>query len=558
MDPSASSPIGLNLEPMSGVGGAAYSDPHGFLEEMTPNMCSVILINFKANLLQGFSQSFRGRAKLHLDCPKTNMLVTLRKSTFFCFVCFVLGPCQFTLSSLDGEAHAAQEALSRFPGLTRLDSSNSITVNVPGSHMKDRLDPKHYGAIPQKLAQRKAELKSMEIEDRAIKDSIIYMSGLQFDDMKMRLVELHNALKVYVEARVFRLSGKGSAFTGLLPKTNLEGPNASSHGSRTTQFPKEEPSPETGSQRRKSARKSKIIELIGNTLPFDKFSSRIIAHQENHGGVSTTGQTGVQDSLGGSGTQLGKMVMHSGRVRGELAGDELIVRGIWMMKAYEFGTPWRKGSLNLGPGALELPPRQKESLSRIFYEPTIFWETTFIPMDYSLQISLKALHPKYHSAIVYLAVRATINAAPLELSQALMRTPDMDHRGNYKSHSVVDLIAELTKFFQEPLVRELSDETMIDREQIPTIFPKQMQYMRSYLRFFHKQYENPAGFKYSIKDTAFIKMGQGRSSKNASLRQWIRDVPLILFPHVGWRDRLGLQRSPNIKYNLWMCEHSNF
>ncbi|KAI7966211.1 hypothetical protein MJO29_001959 [Puccinia striiformis f. sp. tritici] len=348
---------------MSGVG-AAYSDPHGFLEEMTPNMYSVILINFKANLLQGFSQSFRGRAKLHLDCPKTNMLVTLRKSTFFCFVCFVLGPCQFTLSSLDGEAHAAQEALSRFPGLTRLDSSNSITVNVPGSHMKDRLDPKHYGAIPQKLAQRKAELKSMEIEDRAIKDSIIYMSGLQFDDMKMRLVELHNALKVYVEARVFRLSGKGSAFTGLLPKTNLEGPkyaptlvplhsSASSHGSRTTQFPKEEPSPETGSQRRKSARKSKIIELIGNTLPFDKFSSRIIAHQENHGGVSTTGQTGVQDSLGGSGTQLGKMVMHSGRVRGELAGDELSI---------------------------------KESLSRIFYEPTIFWETTFIPMDYSLQM----------------------------------------------------------------------------------------------------------------------------------------------------------------------------
>ncbi|KAI9618205.1 hypothetical protein H4Q26_012558 [Puccinia striiformis f. sp. tritici PST-130] len=228
------------------------------------------------------------------------MLVTLRKSTFFCFVCFVLGPCQFTLSSLDGEAHAAQEALSRFPGLTRLDSSNSITVNVPGSHMKDRLDPKHYGAIPQNwhkgkfgiishlvwplgsflslpplksyLVPNVAELKSMEIEDRAIKDSIIYMSGLQFDDMKMRLVELHNALKVYVEARVFRLSGKGSAFTGLLPKTNLEGPkyaptlvplhsSASSHGSRTTQFPKEEPSPETSSQRGQSARKLKILDL---------------------------------------------------------------------------------------------------------------------------------------------------------------------------------------------------------------------------------------------------------------------------------------------------------
>ncbi|KAI7961396.1 hypothetical protein MJO28_001885 [Puccinia striiformis f. sp. tritici] len=602
------------------------------------------------------------------------MLVTLRKSTFFCFVCFVLGPCQFTLSSLDGEAHAAQEALSRFPGLTRLDSSNSITVNVPGSHMKDRLDPKHYGAIPQKLAQRKAELKSMEIEDRAIKDSIIYMSGLQFDDMKMRLVELHNALKVYVEARVFRLSGKGSAFTGLLPKTNLEGPkyaptlvplhsSASSHGSRTTQFPKEEPSPETGSQRRKSARKSKIIELIGNTLPFDKFSSRIIAHQENHGGVSTTGQTGVQDSLGGSGTQLGKMVMHSGRVRGELAGDELsIVRRhmddesirIWNSveeRLAEFGS----GSTRIAtPSEGEfiadflrtyyllgdyvythgLLPANVIAKMKLFNFPTLadrinlyiralcrahdyyFDEaSSVIPQMEFLTTgrsvahfhrSLKALHPKYHSAIVYLAVRATINAAPLELSQglsrgsfswlcagfvqltffnraehlssALMRTPDMDHRGTIKSHSVVDLIRELTKFFHEPLVRELSDEvrvefqivfymldfidrylqpiikTMIDREQIPTIFPKQMQYMRSYLRFFHKQYENPAGFKYSIKDTAFIKMGQGRSSKNASLRQWIRDVPLILFPHVGWRDRLGLQRSPNIKYNLWMCE----
>ncbi|KAI9618206.1 hypothetical protein H4Q26_012559 [Puccinia striiformis f. sp. tritici PST-130] len=180
---------------------------------------------------------------------------------------------------------------------------------------------------------------------------------------------------------------------------------------------------------------------------------------------------------------------------------------------------------------------------------------------------LNPLHPKYHSAIVYLAVRATINAAPLELSQglsrgsfswlcagfvqltffnraehlssALMRTPDMDHRGNYKSHSVVPS----------------TDHQDDDRQGAdPNNFPKQMQYMRSYLRFFHKQYENPAGFKYSIKDTAFIKMGQGRSSKNASLRQWIRDVPLILFPHVGWRDRLGLQRSPNIKYNLWMCE----
>ncbi|KAH9472262.1 hypothetical protein Pst134EA_002885 [Puccinia striiformis f. sp. tritici] len=493
------------------------------------------------------------------------------------------------------------------------------------------------------------ELNSMKIENMEIKDRISWMvspwrslQGMRFD-----LKLLHSALMTHVQDRVFRLSGKGSRFSSLQLVTNIEGPQHT-----PTVVPLM-----TG---RRSSRKSKIIGLIRNKLQLDTLISRIPSYLQNHGGVSTNGQTIVQNSVGGSENQLGKMVIHGGRLRGELHGDELsVVKGL--ISSDECIPIWNSLQRQVLAFATEGPkftPRQADSLVEIlqsyyllgdyiytygllpasfiksmaiFRFPTIahvlstyvkalcarnrdyFDESdSVIPQMEFLTTarsvahfhrSLKALPARYHFFVVYLALWTTLNHAPFyfvqdppsgsfsqvcapfrelpfvnrarRLSRELVKTPDMDYRSNIKSLSAVTAIEDLAKFFHAPPRATRSDldrvefqmvfyildfvdkyfqpiiKTMIHRKEISPIFPEQLEYMRGYLRFFHHRTENPASFGFSKQDRAFLKMYLGWAHQDASLREWIKTVPLTLLPHVGWSDCFGILREQ--KYNLWMC-----
>ncbi|KAI7961774.1 hypothetical protein MJO28_002263 [Puccinia striiformis f. sp. tritici] len=163
-----------------------------------------------------------------------------------------------------------------------------------------------------------------------------------------------------------------------------------------------------------------------------------------------------------------------------------------------------------------------------------------------------------------------------KFSLALSKAPDMKYRDEDENGSIVNLIDELIKFFQDPPRELLSDKERIEfqiifysldfldnyfqpimvamarRQMIPPLFRKQLDYMRSFLRFFQKQFQDPSVFRYLTQDQTFMKMHRDRDVENESLRQWIETVPLTLFRDIGWSDRFGIRRSP--RFTIWMCK----
>ncbi|KAI7961773.1 hypothetical protein MJO28_002262 [Puccinia striiformis f. sp. tritici] len=162
------------------------------------------------------------------------------------------------------------------------------------------------------------------------------------------------------------------------------------------------------------------------------------------------------------------------------------------------------------------------------------------------------------------------------LSSALRTAPDMTYRAQDGSLSVVNLIDDMIKFFQDPPRLLLSDKERIEfqiifysldffdkyfhpilnamtrRRMISPLFTQQLDYMRSFLKFFPNQFQDPSLYQYFKQDQPFMKMYRDRSADNESLRQWIKTVPLALFPHIKMPSRFGIRRSP--KFSMWMCD----
>ncbi|KAI7966601.1 hypothetical protein MJO29_002349 [Puccinia striiformis f. sp. tritici] len=153
----------------------------------------------------------------------------------------------------------------------------------------------------------------------------------------------------------------------------------------------------------------------------------------------------------------------------------------------------------------------------------------------------------------------------------------MDYRARDEYLSVVSLIDDMIKFFQDPPRGELpTDKDRVEfqiifysldffdkyfqpimgamkrTQMIPQLFEQQLDYMRSFLKFFQNQLQDPSLYQYFKKDRTFMKMYRDRSAENESLRQWIKIVPLTLFYDIKIPSLFGIRRSP--KFSMWMCK----
>ncbi|KAI9609947.1 hypothetical protein H4Q26_006938 [Puccinia striiformis f. sp. tritici PST-130] len=173
--------------------------------------------------------------------------------------------------------------------------------------------------------------------------------------------------------------------------------------------------------------------------------------------------------------------------------------------------------------------------------------------------------------------RGTFFNVARQLSSALREAPDMDYRARDEYLSVVSLIDDMIKFFQDPPRGELpTDKDRVEfqiifysldffdkyfqpimgamkrTQMIPQLFEQQLDYMRSFLKFFQNQLQDPSLYQYFKKDRTFMKMYRDRSAENESLRQWIKIVPLTLFYDIKIPSLFGIRRSP--KFSMWMCK----
>ncbi|KAH9471885.1 hypothetical protein Pst134EA_002518 [Puccinia striiformis f. sp. tritici] len=172
---------------------------------------------------------------------------------------------------------------------------------------------------------------------------------------------------------------------------------------------------------------------------------------------------------------------------------------------------------------------------------------------------------------------ATFFNVARRLSSALREAPDMDYRDRDEYLSVVSLIDDMIKFFQDPPRGELpTDKDRVEfqiifysldffdkyfqpimgamkrTQMIPQLFEQQLDYMRSFLRFFQNQLQDPSLHQYFKQDRTFMKMYRNRSAENKSLRRWIKTVPLNLFPDIKMPSRFGIPRPP--EFSMWMCK----
>ncbi|KAI9618211.1 hypothetical protein H4Q26_012564 [Puccinia striiformis f. sp. tritici PST-130] len=147
------------------------------------------------------------------------------------------------------------------------------------------------------------------------------------------------------------------------------------------------------------------------------------------------------------------------------------------------------------------------------------------------------------------------------LAERLTKTPELDYRADEGDLQRIDLIEDLIDFFQDPPRTSLSDQERLEFQLIFMFWIlKQLEYMRSYLKFHQTRSRDPVAYSKSVKQETFSMMFNDKSRENEDLRQWIRTVPLALFHQNSWLDRLGFgpldcfgfRRPPNL--NLWMGE----
>ncbi|KAA1069198.1 hypothetical protein PGT21_015951 [Puccinia graminis f. sp. tritici] len=138
------------------------------------------------------------------------------------------GADQLVLSALNTEAHlAVQGSVNTLPGVPHVESGSAIVTgaSVEENRKVKLVQPKQYGIIPDGVAERTAEKKSMKEERVAIKDLIKSLKetpGKESSEIPTQLEALHLLLSIPTFHRVLRLSGINPSFDFLLPKLSTE------------------------------------------------------------------------------------------------------------------------------------------------------------------------------------------------------------------------------------------------------------------------------------------------------------------------------------------------
>ncbi|KAH9464441.1 hypothetical protein Pst134EA_002888 [Puccinia striiformis f. sp. tritici] len=572
-------------------------------------------------------------------------------SIYLCITWHVLAG-RLALSSLNAEAHAAMDSANRLPGFAHINTRGAIVIQRIETNGEKQGD--HDSGIPEELAERKAELKSMEMEGNQLKNQIRSLSvpGISAPSLqvKSQLEELYDVLMTPIQDRIFRLSGLGSSTTSVTGKTSTETPehatsalipSSNSRDLAITQILDDENLPTTTSRDRRS-----------------------------------TSPKSLKAHVDAIGISLEKLGIQSSRIKGELDGVELehvkdILdherRKIWTsletkLINFESWSPrWRRTPVNqaemefkleflrslflLGDFIHKYKLLSAKSFDKIklfnvecvlantqsytelllYIEGNKFFdeaETVIPQIDFittsptfkHFHRSIKALPTQYHIYLVYGVLQALTYHGPryfddskLEasygfshvcegfrepqflvgaqhLAERLTKTPELDYRADEGDLQRIDLIEDLIDFFQDPPRTSLSDqerlefqlifyvldfvdkyyqpiiEAMERRQELRLLFRKQLEYMRSYLKFHQTRSRDPVAYSKSVKQETFSMMFNDKSRENEDLRQWIRTVPLALFHQNSWLDRLGFgpldcfgfRRPPNL--NLWMGE----
>ncbi|KAI9618018.1 hypothetical protein KEM48_006958 [Puccinia striiformis f. sp. tritici PST-130] len=405
-----------------------------------------------------------------------------------------------------------------------------------------------------------------------------------------------------IQHAMFQLSGVGSAFTSLQLNTDLQGPEhvsgtaplilrADSIELSDAGFPMDEHLPGNGSRTggRSASRFSfKMIEIIKNALQYlDQLRSYMTTRKEPTSltssilGRNAMRPTMVQGMTRGKNSPPGTLELSQ-------AGTSAISPKIFENYADGGGTRSKglasRGSVTTG-GIEEAVVNENQHPSNSLHQPSpslpkitsisctpCCMRSSALRSFSPLRMFQVNVFPKFAQSYV----RIDFFEVAQKFSLALSKAPDMKYRDEDENGSIVNLIDELIKFFQDPPRELLSDKERIEfqiifysldfldnyfqpimvamarRQMIPPLFRKQLDYMRSFLRFFQKQFQDPSVFRYLTQDQTFMKMHRDRDVENESLRQWIETVPLTLFRDIGWSDRFGIRRSP--RFTIWMCK----
>ncbi|KNF00916.1 hypothetical protein PSTG_05813 [Puccinia striiformis f. sp. tritici PST-78] len=191
-----------------------------------------------------------------------------------------------------------------------------------------------------------------------------------------------------------------------------------------------------------------------------------------------------------------------------------------------------------------------------------------------LNFASKEASPRFHQFCSVFRQPNLLTLA-LEIATILKNVPETNYRQDHKHILIATMIQDMIQFFQDPPRTKLSDQERLEfqmcfymldfvdkyyqpiletvllrRPENRPILKKQLEYMRSYLKFFQSRSPDLVGYEFAKPDEPFLAVYNDESSENANLRQWIKQVPLTLFHHNSWLYRFGLRRPPN--FNLWM------
>ncbi|KAI7965907.1 hypothetical protein MJO29_001655 [Puccinia striiformis f. sp. tritici] len=571
------------------------------------------------------------------------------KSLYVCIFWHLLGA-----DRLNGDAHAAEESVKALPAILHTDPRNG-RVYAAVAEPSNKQQPGSSDDIPLGLAERKAQLVSLENDTSEIKNRIALLPANPLDctlRWKAQLEEMFDALKKPVQDRVFNLNGYG-VFTSIISNPDvksgiLKRPSPASLRPPAAQILSDKPQPATEGQDGTSRRgpwSSKSIglstspplipggKLRGPTITRSSTGERLltaIPFQPSHAGSSpsspsldasrdissdgtmeklsswekdSTGMTSeddddslfeldiarifpeehspstgplvsnrhdkaspsspteLQTNLGGRATRIGEIEVPSGVPRSELRGDPLVIIKEMIQDHLEGDRVWIWN-------ALQTKLLEFEHVYIVY--AALHMITNLGPLHFASKESSSGFH-----RFCCVFRNPDLLTSALRITSTLKNAPETNYRDDREHTLIVTMIQDMIQFFQDPPRRKLSGQerlefqmgfymldfvdkyyhpifeaALLERPENRSILVRQLEYMRSYLKFFHNRSQDPVAHEFPKPDEPFLIIYNDRSSENANLRRWVKKVPMSLFHH---RSRLyALRRKKTPDFNLWM------
>ncbi|KAI7939781.1 hypothetical protein MJO29_014517 [Puccinia striiformis f. sp. tritici] len=116
------------------------------------------------------------------------------------------------------------------------------------------------------------------------------------------------------------------------------------------------------------------------------------------------------------------------------------------------------------------------------------------------------------------------------------------HARRVEFQLVLFLLDFIDKYY--PLIMETATREMVD----PTFLKKGLQFMMSFMKFYHNREQDPS-YEYE-KDTSFFRIARWAENEHPMLAQWIDDVTDKIFKHTFWAIRPEHLQCEEL--NIWM------